>query len=567
MEPGAIETACIAIVDDLAADVRVLERILGAAGFTNLRTFTDPAAALRSFEAEEPDLVMLDLHMPDVDGFAVLAELTARRSGEGYLPVLILTADPNAALRERALATGASDFLTKPFDRTEVVLRCRNLVETRLLHRSLQARGERLATEVRERSVEAEILALERTAVAEALERLAPGATPEASAAAVCAELLRLGSFGSAAVILFEPAAPALVLAIAGRLVSVIRDGDPLPTSRSRYLRDRAETGPWVEQWTARREDGAYGRQFTRAGVTGTLYAPLRHEGKMFGMLAAARHGPASLRELTSQLPAVVEFAALGSVLLGPAMAARRESSASRLAISRVIEARSLRTVFQPIVELDGGEVAGYEALTRFADGMAPDLRFADAVAVGLGAELELACLGSALEAAAQLPRGTWLSLNVSPGLVLERRRLAAAVRRADRPIVLELTEHVPIADYDALRAALARLGRVRVAVDDAGAGFASFSHVLELRPDFVKLDRTIVHGIEGDPGRRAFVAGMRHFADQTGCSLVAEGVETARERRTLRELGVALGQGHLFQRPAPVTRLLRRPSAAAAMA
>jgi EAL domain-containing protein (putative c-di-GMP-specific phosphodiesterase class I) len=119
--------------------------------------------------------------------------------------------------------------------------------------------------------------------------------------------------------------------------------------------------------------------------------------------------------------------------------------------------------------------------------------------------------------------------------------------------VICEITEHVAIEDYPAIRSALERLAGIRVAVDDAGAGFASFRHILELRPSFVKLDRSLVAGIDGDPVRQALIAGMRHFALAAGCFLVAEGIETEAELATLRELEVPLGQGYLLGRAEPV--------------
>jgi len=122
---------------------------------------------------------------------------------------------------------------------------------------------------------------------------------------------------------------------------------------------------------------------------------------------------------------------------------------------------------------------------------------------------------------------------------------------------VLEVTEHSEITDYRAFRQALLELGpRVRLAVDDAGAGFASLRHILELRPAFVKLDRQVIMGIDEDEARKAMVAGLRHFALNTGCWLIAEGVETPAELATLKELDVRYVQGYLLGRPLPAAPL-----------
>lgn len=154
--------------------------------------------------------------------------------------------------------------------------------------------------------------------------------------------------------------------------------------------------------------------------------------------------------------------------------------------------------------------------------------------------------------AAADLPSGGFLTLNVSPQLVVESTMLCGAIDGAARPIVLEITEHAVIEDYSTLRSAMLNIEEVQYAVDDAGAGYASFRHILELAPTYAKLDRTIIRAIESDPMRQALVAGLDYFALRTRCQLIAEGVETEEEAAALVGLGVALAQGYLFGRPAP---------------
>ena len=231
--------------------------------------------------------------------------------------------------------------------------------------------------------------------------------------------------------------------------------------------------------------------------------------------------------------------------------------SASR--VLRVLEGKGLEMVFQPIVDLGRGDIVGYEALARFHDGpeASPEVLFAEAEGVGLGLELELATIRSALEQLGLLPASAFLSVNASPRTAASPRLLNLIAERADR-VVLEITEHTPILDYPRLSGALARLRSegVRVAVDDAGAGFAGLNHVLQLEPDFVKLDIALIRGIDRDETRRAVASALLELATTVGSTVVAEGIEREPELRALRQLGVSLGQGFHFARPVPVERL-----------
>jgi EAL domain-containing protein (putative c-di-GMP-specific phosphodiesterase class I) len=289
-------------------------------------------------------------------------------------------------------------------------------------------------------------------------------------------------------------------------------------------------------------------------GTMALAYAPIRHAGRVIGLLTVASPDADAVVLLTESLPALLEFAGFAGALLRPAIAGLTEVGTARERIAQIINDSSFGPVFQPIVDITTGARLGYEALTRFKSGTAPDVVFADARAAGLEAELELATLASSISAAAGLPQGAWLSLNVSPTLVTGDERLANLLHGSDRQLVLEVTEHVHVDDYVAFRAAIDRLRpEVRVAVDDAGSGIANFSHIVELRPAFVKVDIGLVRGIDKDLSRQALMVGLLHFASQSVSQTIAEGVETEAELATLRTLGVPLAQGYLLGPPAPV--------------
>jgi EAL domain-containing protein (putative c-di-GMP-specific phosphodiesterase class I) len=286
---------------------------------------------------------------------------------------------------------------------------------------------------------------------------------------------------------------------------------------------------------------------------TAMAIIPLRTSSAMLGAIVVCTESAEGVTFLAGRLPILESFGAVASALLGPGIISRQQRGELRRDLEAVLSAHAFQPVFQPVMDLTTGETVGHEALTRFQDGTRPDRRFADASAVGLGLELEAACLEAAVAAAPGLPGNGWLSLNVSPDLLIERDRLRHALRRETRAIVLEVTEHVAIENYAAVRHAVSSIGsNVQVAVDDAGAGFASFRHILELRPDFVKLDIGLVRQIDHDDVRQALVAGIVYFAKKSACLLIAEGIETPGERDQLRSLGVDLGQGYLLGRPAP---------------
>jgi EAL domain-containing protein (putative c-di-GMP-specific phosphodiesterase class I) len=279
--------------------------------------------------------------------------------------------------------------------------------------------------------------------------------------------------------------------------------------------------------------------------------APLFHAGELFALLLLAEHG-SDARASSSLLAASIDFSDIAHDLIATRLAQAHNLAEVRAHIRAVVEAQAFDYVFQPIFELDRREVVGYEALCRWRDGSPPDHYFRQALALGLGSEVELATLRAAFRAAEHLPGDAYLTVNIAPSTILECSGLSE-ILPADRHVVLEVTEHEPVDDYDALRAAVAALGaRVDLGVDDAGAGYASLRHILMLRPRIVKLDLGWIRGIDADPARQAVVAGLVHCARELSCDLVAEGIETSAELETARRLGVAHGQGFLLGRPAP---------------
>ncbi len=397
----------------------------------------------------------------------------------------------------------------------------------------------------------------ERSAVTEAFSRLGQGGTVEAMAAAATRELTAIDGVDVALVVGF-PSGPGVArVSAAGSFMG--RDPWLFVDGCGSYLRRQCEAGQTLEDWNEHREaHEQLSCTWGQTGLQAVRLEPLRSEGVVVGGIIVGSMVPDGRAKLLQLAPLLAEYGAMVAALLAPDLARRREVDDVRTAIEHVIADRAFGAVFQPEIDINAGTLVGYEALTRFTDGTPPELRFAQADVAGLGLELEAATLASAIAAAVDIPPGCWLSLNASPQLILEHDRLAALLAdRGGRAIVLEVTEHAVVDDYAALREAVAALGEgVRVAVDDAGAGFSSLRHVIELRPDFVKLDMGLVRGVDDDDARRALVAGMVHFANETGCILVAEGIETEAELSALRTLGIGFGQGFLLGRPGPLPKI-----------
>jgi EAL domain-containing protein (putative c-di-GMP-specific phosphodiesterase class I) len=214
-----------------------------------------------------------------------------------------------------------------------------------------------------------------------------------------------------------------------------------------------------------------------------------------------------------------------------------------------------LTLVFQPIVDLAGATVAGYEALARFPGSAGPDVWFAAAAEAGVAAELEALAIHKALAAVDGLPPDTFLTVNVSPHLLGSAPvQNALATRAALHRVVVELTEHTPVHDLAALRRQTEEL-RARgalIALDDAGSGYSGLQQLAVLRPQVVKLDRALVSDADTDPVRVALAEMLGEFAGRIDAWLLAEGIETAAELAAFVRLGVPLAQGWLLGRPSP---------------
>jgi EAL domain-containing protein (putative c-di-GMP-specific phosphodiesterase class I) len=283
-----------------------------------------------------------------------------------------------------------------------------------------------------------------------------------------------------------------------------------------------------------------------RSGAVGYLVKGCGADEVLRGIRGAADGAgalsPSVSREVVQELASRLQYDEM--------VTARRRQITERV---RATVGGGIVPVFQPIVDLVSGRPRGVEALSRFDDPQtSPQQWFDEAHEVGLGPDLELAAIRAVAAVADRIPGGWSIWLNVGPDALHSPSLLDALAGVGLARCVFELTEHARVSDYQALARTLEplRAGGARLAVDDAGAGFASLRHILRLSPDFIKIDRAIVDQLDDDRGARALAAALTSFAAEMGAEVVAEGVERNATATTLTELGVHLAQGYLFARP-----------------
>ena len=330
-----------------------------------------------------------------------------------------------------------------------------------------------------------------------------------------------------------------------------------------------------------------------RLGTRSTVCLPLSRGDDLFGVLAACATRPSAfgaddvvrLREMAGVIGALMRIAddcerVRSSVarlragddpselvtsssasrffwnVVNPQATARAD--ARQRVESVLADPAGLSMVHQPVVDLTSGAVAMVEALARFTEGpiaRSPEEWFSDAHSVGLGTELEMLAVTKALEGLSALPEAFSVTVNVGPSVVVAPPFVDAMTRLAEPwRVVIELTESMAVEDYGDVASVLRELREqgIRLAVDDAGTGYAGFAHILKLAPDFIKLDRELVTGIDLDPVRRAMATALVSFAADSGAEIVAEGIETEDEAEEIWRLGIRFGQGYHLGRPRP---------------
>jgi EAL domain-containing protein (putative c-di-GMP-specific phosphodiesterase class I) len=280
-------------------------------------------------------------------------------------------------------------------------------------------------------------------------------------------------------------------------------------------------------------------------------------DGSVYGTLCA--FGFTADAELTKRDKSLMDvLASAAATIIEPGLRQEQHRTEIEERLAPVLERGGPDVVLQPIVDLATGARVGAEALSRFpADwAKAPDVVFAEAHSIGAGDRLELLALEKAAAHLDDVPG--YISMNVSPATLLTPECLDLLARLPLERVVLELSEHDQVEEYDALRTALLplRAQGMALSIDDVGAGFSSLRHIVVTSPDVIKIDRSIVSGLDHDPVLAKLVVSLVEFAHGCGVRVVAEGVETPAEHAMLRSAGVDYGQGWLFGRPGPAAAL-----------
>jgi EAL domain-containing protein (putative c-di-GMP-specific phosphodiesterase class I) len=465
--------------------------------------------------------------MPVVDGLEALREIRADPRHR-TLPIILVTGSDSESAPVRGLEGGADDYVAKPVNLNELTARIRAHLRGRSAWKRELERGRE-----------------DRRRLAAALDSLPRNGPLVVLAAAVAREIQPILGMDGVAILHFADGV-VRTIASTGDAGGPFPAGKALARERGREIAARAASGPWLQNADARADP--------TVDSIDVAYVPFRlgPSPLPLGCLAFGLRPRQGGTPLSHRLPDLIDATDFIVSVLRPAVEQAEVTGVALSRLRRVIARQEFEIHLQPIARLDTGELLAAEALTRFADGIRPDLQFAEAASLGLGPALQRATLTAALAAAQSLPPNVALSVNLSADVLQLEPSLPKLMAGAGRQLIVEITEHERIDDYDAVRAALARLGpNVKLAVDDAGSGYASLRHILALEPAYVKLDMEWVHNIDQDPVRRALVSGLIYFASETGCELIAEGIETQAELDALRELGVRLGQGYLLGRPA----------------
>jgi len=561
-EAGTLD-ATIMMIDDATTTLMVLQAFLEDAGYRNFVSLSQPTEAFQLLVDDVPDVVLLDINMPEVSGFDILSFMRARESLE-YTPVIVLTSSDDAETKLRALQLGATDFLAKPVDESELVLRLRNTLAAKryLDQQTYYDRVTGLAN---------------RRLFMDRLGRAVSAAERSATHSAML--LINVDRFKKVNDGLGHSVGDELLHAIGRRLNGLVRAED-LVSSPERQTAPNLVARIGGDEFTVLLSDV---RDVEAASsVAGRILLGLAKSFRVQGLelFVTASIGIAAFPEHGTDKEELLKHA-------GVAMShAKRQgrnryhaystvmdsSSRQRLTVEselhRALDRQELELHYQPKVDVQTGVVTGAETLVRWRHperGLVPPGEFIGiAEDSGLIADigdwvLWEACRQNAAWHAAGLP-GLQLAVNVS-GHQFRDKGLADRVRQAlletgldPRCLTLELTEGVMIEDAKGNVAVLHELKEIGVtlSVDDFGTGYSSLSYLEQFPLDELKIDRSFVSKIDSTGSEAPIVTAIIAMAHSLNFSVVAEGVESEQQLSFLRQHRCECYQGYLFSKPVP---------------
>lgn len=298
-----------------------------------------------------------------------------------------------------------------------------------------------------------------------------------------------------------------------------------------------------------------------KLGIGAYIGVPINlSNGKLYGTFCCYKsHHDESLNDRDLSFLNIISEIATGLIEKNLSKSISRNHAKS--AIEQIISDNDISIYFQPIFSLKNNKVAGFESLARFftTPYKTPDVWFKEAKKVGLNETLEMLAIKNAVTNIAKFNNSTYIAINCSPSHILSGA-LENTLQNIDcTRLVLEITEHSPISDYEKMRTALTPLRKrgLRLAIDDVGAGFSSFQHILELEADIIKLDISLTQNINTDDRKFLLAKALCGFAKAIDCTIVAEGIETEEELNSLRKLNVDSVQGYFIGRPAAINDAL----------